>query len=227
MTRGRACAAGPSWPNVHSGSLMQFSDSHGRPRTHRLRPSRYRRGIHPKSSATPTPVADQAAPPSPTGFPPRAGGRSPRPPGPSPGGTAHTPAADHAPGSGGSSSDRTARTPTRAARRTTSRPTDADRQQAAARSSRRRLEQIIPAPLADAGLAAGQIGADGLTVTAQMAGDRRDRPPLPVQRMHVDVVLPCQHEQQEPLRKLVRGQRPPASKGFRQSRRSHTGGEFQ
>lgn len=98
-------------------------------------------------------------------------------------GTAHTPAADRGPGSGGSLSDRTARTPTPAARRTTSRPTDEDHQQAAARSSRQTARTGPPHP-AGARRPHGrpQIDADGFTVPAQMAGDRGDRPPLPVQR---------------------------------------------
>jgi hypothetical protein len=47
---------------------------------------------------------------------------------------------------------------------------------------------------------AGQVGADGLAVFPQVPGDRRDRPTLLVKRVDLHVVLPCQHEQQEPFR---------------------------
>ena len=36
--------------------------------------------------------------------------------------------------------------------------------------------------------------ADCFTVSTQMPGDRGDRPTLATQCMHVDVVLPCEHE---------------------------------
>ena len=45
---------------------------------------------------------------------------------------------------------------------------------------------------------AGQIGPDGLTVSSQVRGDRGDRPTLATQCMHVDIVLPCEHERHRP-----------------------------
>ena len=45
------------------------------------------------------------------------------------------------------------------------------------------VERVRPRRPAHAGLAvAGQVGADGLAVTLQMVGDRRDRPVLLSQR---------------------------------------------
>lgn len=41
-----------------------------------------------------------------------------------------------------------------------------------------------------------RVGADGLAVPSQVTGDRGDRPTLAAQRVHVDVVLPCEHERQ-------------------------------
>src|SRR5690606_32910818 len=57
-----------------------------------------------------------------------------------------------------------------------------------------------------------QIGADGLAVTAQVPGDRGDRPTLPPKRVRVDVFLPCQHGKRGLLREMACGQRPPSSK---------------
>jgi hypothetical protein len=90
-----------------------------------------------------------------------------------------------------------------------------------------RLERVRDGPLARPRLAAGQVRPDRLTVPAQVRSDRRDRPPLPAQRVYVDVFLPCEHEQRGSLDELVSGQRPPASKEPHRTRRSHTGGEFQ
>ena len=60
---------------------------------------------------------------------------------------------------------------------------------------REHLERIQKAPwCADPGLASRQAGPDGLSVLSQMPGDRGDRPTLATQCVHVDVVLPCEHE---------------------------------
>jgi hypothetical protein len=61
------------------------------------------------------------------------------------------------------------------------------------------------------GAITSQIIADGLSVTTQMPGDRRDRPALAGQRMRVHVFLPCEHGRQGSF-ELASGQRPPASK---------------
>lgn len=59
---------------------------------------------------------------------------------------------------------------------------------------RERFERIRGAAGTDTRLAvAGQMGADGLTVPAQMAGDRGDRPTSGAQGVRVDVFLPCEH----------------------------------
>ncbi|WP_220454131.1 hypothetical protein [Nocardioides immobilis] len=64
-----------------------------------------------------------------------------------------------------------------------------------------RLERIVLGGLAHAGdPLTGQIGADGLAVPTQMPGDRGDRPTPPVQRVRVDVFLPCQHGKRGLLR---------------------------
>jgi hypothetical protein len=42
--------------------------------------------------------------------------------------------------------------------------------------------------------AAAQVRPDRLAVMAEMAGDRRDRPPLRAERVSVHIVLPCEHE---------------------------------
>lgn len=90
----------------------------------------------------------------------------------------------------------------------------------------KRLEQIVSALPADAGLTAGQVSANGLTVPAQMTAIAEIVQPwrrnacLSMSSSRVSM------SSRNPF-ELVRGQRPPASKGFRQSRRSHTGGDFQ
>lgn len=59
---------------------------------------------------------------------------------------------------------------------------------------RERLERIRCAAGTDTRLPiAGEMGADGLTVPAQMAGDRGDRPTPGIQGVRVDVFLPCEH----------------------------------
>ncbi len=94
------------------------------------------------------------------------------------------------------------------------------------RVANERVERIRAATNPNPRLPASQVGADGLTVPAKVAGDRGDRPPLPSKSVHVDVVLPCEHERRGSF-ELVSGQRPPASKGPPPHRRSHTGGDFQ
>jgi hypothetical protein len=89
-----------------------------------------------------------------------------------------------------------------------------------------RPERISRRPGRDPGLAvATQVSADRLAVTPEVTGDRRDRSSLAVQRVRVDVFLPCDHEPRGSF-ELVSGQRPPASKEPRQAQRSHAGGEF-
>ena len=90
-----------------------------------------------------------------------------------------------------------------------------------------RPERVSCGPGPHAGLAVtAQVGADGLAVPPEVAGDRRDRPPLTGKRVRVDVFLPCDHERRGSF-ELACGQRPPALKEPRPSQRSHAGGEFQ
>jgi len=91
---------------------------------------------------------------------------------------------------------------------------------------RKGIERISPTTGPNPSLPPGQVGTDGPAVFTQMPGDRGDRPTLAAQRVHVDVVLPCEHERRGSL-ELVCGQRPSASRGSRLSRRSHAGGDFQ
>jgi hypothetical protein len=143
---------------------------------------------------------------------PRAGARSARPPGPWSAGKARTPAATRGPAAGGSSSGRSGHSRARAARRTTPTPTDVDRPPGVGRSTPRTgrtgQECYEPRP----GLAPGQVGPNGLAVFTQVPGDRGDRPTLATKRVHVDIVLPCEHERRGSLG-LVGGQRAASLRG--------------
>jgi hypothetical protein len=56
------------------------------------------------------------------------------------------------------------------------------------------IERVVLPAAANARLAlAVEVGTDGLTVSIQMPGDRRDRPALLAERMRFHIFLRCHH----------------------------------
>jgi hypothetical protein len=95
-----------------------------------------------------------------------------------------------------------------------------------------RPERVLAAAGALAGdAAAGQVGADGLAVMAEVPGDRADRLALPAERVRVHIVLPCEHAGRDSFEVLVEvrdrdPRRGPASRDGRHAAGAR-GGELQ